>query len=101
MPYGEVDVDRLLLGMTMLEDPETGCRRDIWGVSYRYAAFSDRAGYWEPVARPLAGCTDPETGTAYTGSATNWYLAGANRTVKVIYRAGTGRPAPFLPGRFP
>lgn len=37
------------------------------------------------------GCTDPETGTAYTGSATNWYLAGANRTVKVIYRAGTGR----------
>ena len=24
VPYGEVDVDRLLLGMTMLQDPETG-----------------------------------------------------------------------------
>ena len=28
-----------------LDDPETGRRRDIWGVSYRYVTFSDRAGY--------------------------------------------------------
>jgi uroporphyrinogen decarboxylase len=39
-------------------DPAPGRRRDIWGVAYRYVPFSDAAGYWEPVARPLADCTD-------------------------------------------
>lgn len=43
-----------------------------------------------------AGCTDPVTGTAYTGSATNWYLAarpGENgaKTLVCKYRRGTGR----------
>ncbi len=42
-----------------LEDEATGRRRDIWGVEYRYVPFSERAGYWEPVERPLAGCDDP------------------------------------------
>lgn len=38
-----------------------------------------------------AGVTDPSTGTKYTGSATNWILAAARRTIKVVYRAGTNR----------
>ena len=38
-----------------------------------------------------AGVTDPITGTHYTGSATNWFLAAARRTVKVAYRRGTNR----------
>jgi hypothetical protein len=36
------------------------------------------------------GVTDPISGTAYTGSATNYFLAGARRTVKVLRRRGTG-----------
>jgi len=38
-----------------------------------------------------AGCSDPVSGTAYTGAATYWYLAANQRTVKVVYRRGTGR----------
>ncbi len=38
-----------------------------------------------------AGCTDPVTGTARTGSATNWFLAGERRTIKVAYLRGTNR----------
>lgn len=40
-----------------------------------------------------AGVTDPVTGTAYTGTATNWFLATApnGRTIVVGYLAGTGR----------
>ena len=40
------------------------------------------------------GVIDPVTGTAYTGTATKWYLAAspaAGRTIKVGYRQGTGR----------
>jgi hypothetical protein len=37
------------------------------------------------------GCTDPVSGTAYTGSATLYYLAASSRTVKVVYRRGTNR----------
>lgn len=37
------------------------------------------------------GVTDPSTGTAYTGSATNWFLAAARRTIKVAYLRGTNR----------
>lgn len=37
------------------------------------------------------GVTDPDSGTAYTGSATNFFLAAAMRTLKVVYRRGTGR----------
>ncbi|MBK8916471.1 MAG: Mu-like prophage major head subunit gpT family protein [Phycisphaerales bacterium] len=39
-----------------------------------------------------SGVTDPNTGTAYTGSATTWFLAGqSGRTIVVGYRSGTGR----------
>jgi len=36
------------------------------------------------------GVTDPISGTAYTGSATNYFLAASRRTVKVLRRRGTG-----------
>ena len=44
----------------------------------------------------VAGCTDPATGTAYAGSATNWYLSGRPgengvKTLVCKYRRGTGR----------
>ena len=43
-----------------------------------------------------AGCTDPSTGIARTGSATNWFLsAGGDVTLSVWYLRGTGR-APQL-----
>lgn len=41
-----------------------------------------------------SGVTDPSTGTAYAGSATNWFLAAdpaVARTIEVGYLAGTGR----------
>ena len=42
-----------------------------------------------------AGCVDPETGTSYAGSATNFYTAaaptGMAKTMVVGYRRGTGR----------
>ena len=43
-----------------LDDPATGIRRDIWGVEYRYVSFSGSDGYWEPVAHPMTGWTDPD-----------------------------------------
>lgn len=39
----------------------------------------------------LAGVTDPDSGTAYAGASTRWYLAGQRRTIKVVYRRGTNR----------
>lgn len=39
-----------------------------------------------------AGVTDPITGTAATGSATNWFLFGDRRTVKVVYLRGQRTP---------
>lgn len=49
-----------------------------------------------------AGVTDPDSGTAYTGSATNWFLSarpGENgaRTLVVKYLRGTGR-VPMIRG---
>lgn len=39
-----------------------------------------------------AGVTDPATGTAHTGSATNWFLASEPmRTIEVGYLSGSGR----------
>jgi len=38
-----------------------------------------------------SGTKDPVSGTAYTGSATNYFLAAGRRTVKVVYRRGTNR----------
>jgi hypothetical protein len=38
------------------------------------------------------GVIDPSNNTAYTGTATNWFLAAqAGRTVRVGYLSGTGR----------
>jgi hypothetical protein len=38
------------------------------------------------------GVTDPRTGTAYTGTATNYFLASRpGRTIRVAYRKGTAR----------
>ncbi len=39
----------------------------------------------------VAGVTHPETGTAYAGTATNWFLAAARRTVRVAFLAGRNR----------
>jgi hypothetical protein len=45
-----------------------------------------------PEARVDAvGVMDPSTGTQQTGSATNWWLAAARRTIRVAYRRGTNR----------
>ena len=43
-----------------LENPESGTRRDIWGIEYQYVQFSKTAGYWEARRRPLINCTKPE-----------------------------------------
>ena len=42
-----------------LENEATGHVKDIWGVEFRYVPYSDTAGYWEPVARPLIDAEDP------------------------------------------
>lgn len=42
----------------------------------------------------VAGVTDPNTGTTYAGTATNYFLAAAPAsapTIEVAYRSGTGR----------
>ena len=42
----------------------------------------------------VAGVTDPSSGTARTGTATNWFLAAGpieGRTIEVGYLAGSGR----------
>ena len=56
-----------------LEDEATGRRRDIWGVEYHYVPFNERAGYWEPVERPLAGCDDPARLADYPWPRLEWF----------------------------
>lgn len=48
----------------------------------------------------VAGVTDPVTGTAYPGTATNWFLfAGNRRTIEVGYVAGFNRRPRLTPYR--
>ncbi len=56
-----------------LEDPQRNVRRDIWGVEYRYVRFSERAGYWEPIERPLAQCDDPAALDDYAWPSLDWF----------------------------
>ena len=56
-----------------LTDHDTGLRRDIWGVEYRYSRFSDGAGYWEVARHPLADATDPEALADYRWPTLDWF----------------------------
>ena len=38
-----------------------------------------------------AGCWDPEAATTRTGLDTNWFMSSARRTVRKLFRSGTGR----------
>ncbi|MEM8493824.1 MAG: Mu-like prophage major head subunit gpT family protein [Planctomycetota bacterium] len=38
-----------------------------------------------------SGVTSPDTGITYTGSSTNWFLAGSRRTIGVAFLRGTNR----------
>jgi uroporphyrinogen decarboxylase len=56
-----------------LEDPVTGNRQDIWGVKYRYVAFSGSDGYWEPVANPMREWTDPARLDGWAWPSLDWF----------------------------
>ena len=56
-----------------LFDVNTNRRRDIWGIEYEYVRFSERAGYWEAVTRPLADCEDPDDLADYPWPSLDWF----------------------------
>ena len=55
-----------------LENPEAGTLRDIWGVEFKYVPAS-YGGYWEPVAAPLQGQTDPAVLDDYPWPQLDWF----------------------------
>ena len=56
-----------------LADDQAGWRRDIWGVEYQFTKFSQRAGYWEAAAHPLADCSDPAALADYPWPTLDWF----------------------------
>ncbi len=56
-----------------LEIPESGHRRDIWGVEWKYTRFSETAGYWNEVSHPLAEITDPRALEHYPWPDPKWW----------------------------
>ncbi len=56
-----------------LEDRETGIRRDIWGIEYRYVPFSDTAGYWEAQSRPLRNAISVAELNDYSWPNLEWF----------------------------
>lgn len=87
-----------------LTDPETHHRRDIWGVEYRYAAFSEAGGYWEAVANPLADCDDPAALADYPWPRLEWFdfdaLAGQGARYDdyaIMTAGGFASPGILLP----
>ncbi len=56
-----------------LENKETGIRQDIWGIEYKYVPFSETAGYWEALSRPLMNCTKPEELNDYVWPSLDWF----------------------------
>jgi uroporphyrinogen decarboxylase len=56
-----------------LHNPDTGIRRDIWGVTYRYVRFNETDGYWEPIKRPLLNCHDPAQLEDYPWPKLEWF----------------------------
>ncbi len=57
----------------LLEDRDTGTRRDIWGIEYKYVPFSDSAGYWEALSRPLQNVTSVEELHDYPWPSLDWF----------------------------
>jgi len=75
LEYFEIDfrwVEPLYIGPP-LENAETGHRRNIWGVEYKYVPFSKTSGYWEVVSNPLAKCEDPNALDDYEWPRLNWF----------------------------
>lgn len=56
-----------------LFDKENNIKKDIWGVEYRYVRFSEAAGYWEPIQRPLLHVNDPAALNDYPWPKLEWF----------------------------
>lgn len=56
-----------------LEDRQTGIRRDIWGVAYRYVPFSATAGYWEAFHQPFAQAATAAELNDYAWPSLDWF----------------------------
>ncbi|AQT68678.1 methylcobalamin:coenzyme M methyltransferase [Anaerohalosphaera lusitana] len=56
-----------------LFDPETGIKRDIWGIEYKYVKLGERNGYWETVSNPLAECKSVEELEEYEWPRVEWF----------------------------
>jgi uroporphyrinogen decarboxylase len=59
-----------------LENKETGIRRDVWGVEYRWVA-AGHGGQWEPVAFPLESVEDPAALDGHHWPRLEWFDFGA------------------------
>ena len=51
----------------------TNIKRDIWGVEYKYVHFSETAGYWEPIERPLINEANPAALADYPWPKLEWF----------------------------
>ena len=56
-----------------LENQSTGIRRDIWGIEYKYVPFSDTAGYWEALDRPLRDVATVAELNDYAWPSLEWF----------------------------
>lgn len=56
-----------------LENPDSGIRRDIWGVEYKYMPFSETAGYWETLTHPLQNAADIKELNEYSWPSLEWF----------------------------
>ena len=74
VPYGEVDVDRLLQGFAILTDPETGASR--WACMKRPSAPSSRC------SSRSTRCSETFTGTTGFGAAAALYKRIINEAVR-------------------
>ena len=68
-----------------LEEAETGHRRDIWGVEYRWVE-AGHGGQWEPVAFPLAEVEDIAALDDYPWPSLEWFDFGIVDTQLRRYR---------------
>lgn len=57
----------------LLYNEETGIKRDIWSVEYKFTKYCEDAGYWEPIDHPLKDCTDPKELEDYPWPKLEWF----------------------------
>ena len=82
-----------------LQQEGSGCRKDIWGVEWKFTGFNDQSGYWNEVSHPLIDVHDADALDDYSWPDLSWWdfsklaeTAGCYRDYAIMTSPGVSSP---------